>query len=69
MSKAITLNLTRGQVGWNPTGWVCTADDYDGAIDSNCPIGIGYDPREAIDDWLDDAELKHDNLEKYCETR
>lgn len=40
--------------------WSAVTDDYDGADDSNCPIGYGATEQQAIDDLImqieDEAE-------------
>lgn len=36
--------------------WSAVADDYDGADDSNCPIGYGTTEQEAITDLIEQIE-------------
>lgn len=34
-------------------GWIATDENYDGAPDSNSPIGIGFTEQAALDDLLE----------------
>ena len=69
-TRTITLTLHYGSVvGLNDNGVVCThADTYDGAPDSNHPIGAADTDVDAINEWMENAEHINDgDLSEYLE--
>lgn len=56
----VKLNITPAQHGLN-NGYCCTHEDtYDGAPDSNHPIGLGDTVGDAIAAWAEHADFLND---------
>jgi len=53
MTKKINTHYECAPIPMRGFDWVATFDDYDGAPDSQCPIGKGATEQEAIDDLLE----------------
>ena len=69
-TRTITLTLDYGHyVGRNPSGILCThSDSYDGAPDSNHPIGSGDTEFDALKEWIEHADNLNDGyLDSYMD--
>ena len=54
--RKIVTNFAQPPIPTRNCDWSAVFDDYDGAEDSNCPVGRGATEKEAIADLIEKVE-------------
>lgn len=57
--RKIITNFDYPPIPLREYDWSAVFDDYDGAEDSNCPIGRGVTEKDAVADLIDQVEERN----------